>query len=535
MVDRFQDDRGAPAAACDRPFRRHRDSRRLLRRQDQGYHQESRLHRWPRCTAIWLSPVFENNPALSRLRHQQLPDIDPHFGTKQDLVELVDAAHSFTKNGQPFPIRVILDVVINHSGDNWFYPGGNPFIYFQRPAFRFGASGAATDPSRPSFVTRLLPPPRRDDATSTTTPIRRTQHGDIVGLKDYANDDDAIGSDVINTLIKAHATGFARPTSTASAWTREAHGRARLLAVLLEHPRIRLLAGQAGLLPVRGGRDARRRSLQPLHRPEHVARTATTRSSSGSTRVLDFRLAEGVFGDPNNAPLRDVLKGSSRTADAVQPPRGPAESGAEPRRDRALPGHVRGQPRLLLAAERPLRARRQRRPGHRRHRVSCSARSVRPASTTAPSRASRARAATTRCGRRMFDKAPGARACSIPDCPIYQEIAKIAAVMRTTEPLRFGRMYYRQISGDGVHFGFPFGSTTRSHSPGCCTGRKCWSPTTCPTLARQDGVVVDATLHPAAVDDDFPLRRLRRRCRSSRRPTARDSSKSIWLHVNSPC
>src|SRR5205823_6749688 len=30
------------------------------------------------------------------------------------------------------------------------------------------------------------------------------QHGDIVGLKDYANDDDAIGSDVINALIKAH-------------------------------------------------------------------------------------------------------------------------------------------------------------------------------------------------------------------------------------------------------------------------------------------------------------------------------------------
>lgn len=29
--------------------------------------------------------------------------------------------------------------------------------------------------------------------------------GDISTLKDYANDDDAVGSDVINTLIKAHA------------------------------------------------------------------------------------------------------------------------------------------------------------------------------------------------------------------------------------------------------------------------------------------------------------------------------------------
>ena len=40
-----------------------------------------------------------------------------------------------------------------------------------------------------------------------------------------------------------------------------------------------------------------------------------------------------------------------------------------------------------------------------------------------------------------------------------QEIAKIADVMRTNEPLRFGRMYFRQISGDGEHFGFPFGSS----------------------------------------------------------------------------
>ena len=31
--------------------------------------------------------------------------------------------------------------------------------------------------------------------------------------------------------------------------------------------------------------------------------------------------------------------------------------------------------------------------------------------------------------------------------------------MRTHEPLRFGRMYYREISGDGIDFGLPFGTT----------------------------------------------------------------------------
>jgi hypothetical protein len=59
----------------------------------------------------------------------------------------------------------------------------------------------------------------------------------------------------------------------------------------------------------------------------------------------------------------------------------------------------------------------------------------------------------------MFDKATAGRNLMNTSCKIYQEIAKIADVMRTNEPLRFGRMYFRQISGDQEHFGFPFGST----------------------------------------------------------------------------
>src|SRR5262249_38820108 len=65
------------------------------------------------CTAIWLSPVFENNAnAYHGYDIANYLRIDPHFGTAQDLVDLVNAAHSFTRNGTPFPIRVILDVVI---------------------------------------------------------------------------------------------------------------------------------------------------------------------------------------------------------------------------------------------------------------------------------------------------------------------------------------------------------------------------------------------------------------------------------------
>ena len=59
----------------------------------------------------------------------------------------------------------------------------------------------------------------------------------------------------------------------------------------------------------------------------------------------------------------------------------------------------------------------------------------------------------------MFDKATPGRNLMNTDCKIYKEITKIAEVMRANEPLRFGRMYFRQISGNGVDFGFPFGTT----------------------------------------------------------------------------
>ena len=56
------------------------------------------------CTAIWLSPVFENNAgAYHGYNTSNYLDIDPHFGTKQDLIDLVQAAH-----GRNPPMRIIL-------------------------------------------------------------------------------------------------------------------------------------------------------------------------------------------------------------------------------------------------------------------------------------------------------------------------------------------------------------------------------------------------------------------------------------------
>ncbi len=79
-------------------------------------------------TAIWISPIFkqvgkylneytgktEVNNSYHGYGVQNFLDVDPHFGTRNDLFELVKTAHSMN-------IRVILDIILNHSGDVFAY------------------------------------------------------------------------------------------------------------------------------------------------------------------------------------------------------------------------------------------------------------------------------------------------------------------------------------------------------------------------------------------------------------------------------
>ena len=97
-----------------------------------------------------------------------------------------------------FPCRrgtqehVVLDVVINHSGDNWAYPGDFPYWYFEDRQFPLGFWRRDDRP---------IPVELRNDSLyhrrgAISSPggydtYPENQHGDIATLKDYANDDDA--------------------------------------------------------------------------------------------------------------------------------------------------------------------------------------------------------------------------------------------------------------------------------------------------------------------------------------------------------
>jgi glycosidase len=68
-------------------------------------------------TAIWVSPVFKQ-VAVRRTYHgygiQNFLEVEPAFGSRDELKALVQTAHGMG-------IRVVLDIILNHSGDVFEY------------------------------------------------------------------------------------------------------------------------------------------------------------------------------------------------------------------------------------------------------------------------------------------------------------------------------------------------------------------------------------------------------------------------------
>jgi glycosidase len=131
-------------------------------------------------TALWIGPPWKqrqesfvnSDGELADEYHgyaiQDFFEIDPRFGTRQDLVELVGAAH---EKG----IRVVLDIVLNHTARNWLYrvdgqlrpltddPEYHPGVVYEFGAWLDGTgeplrAGAAPGPDDAVWPQDLQPP-----------------------------------------------------------------------------------------------------------------------------------------------------------------------------------------------------------------------------------------------------------------------------------------------------------------------------------------------------------------------------------------
>ncbi|MCW4040026.1 MAG: alpha-amylase family glycosyl hydrolase [Candidatus Bathyarchaeota archaeon] len=73
------------------------------------------------ATALWIGPIWHQRIDLDTYHGygiQNFLDVDPRFGTRQDLRDLIDATHEKD-------MYVLIDVIYNHSGNNWFYRNFN--------------------------------------------------------------------------------------------------------------------------------------------------------------------------------------------------------------------------------------------------------------------------------------------------------------------------------------------------------------------------------------------------------------------------
>lgn len=442
------------------------------------------------CTSIWLSPIFENNPgAYHGYNINNYLNVDPHFGTKQDLVDLVDAAHNYKKGGKSCPLRIILDVVINHSGDNWYYDAGPNMDYSQDQQFKFGDWRRPDRPIPAELRDETLYHRRGNITGNGWDTYPEMQHGDLSGLKDYANDDDASGSRVINALIKAHCY-----------WIREAD---------VDGFRVDAVKHMGELACSRFCSNVREYAYSlgkrgfflfgELASPDddlidrYIGQNTSVEGDDstvffGIDSVLDFRLAEGNNG---NAPLRDVIKQFAdpgtlfRRLDAQQnralnrgeigrylvtfvdnhdsfwQPGGRFGNGAPDAQVIAAIGYILcalGTGCIYYGTEQGFE-------GH---------------------------GGDEQIREAMFDQATPGRNLLNPDCTIYKEIAKIAQISQQEQALKFGRMYFREISSDGVHFGLPFGTDYTLAFSRILYGQEVLVAYNVSGSPRNDCVIVDA-------------------------------------------
>lgn len=148
------------------------------------------------CTAIWLSPVFQNNPeSYHGYAIENFLKVDERFGTKEELEELVDKAHSLD-------MRVFLDVVIHHSGNNWSYPNRHQYYYYQGMEFPFGDW---------RYDDRPIPIELRNpDLYNRKGSIRNfdtypeTRDGDFMELKTFRSDESPEALYVQDMLVQIH-------------------------------------------------------------------------------------------------------------------------------------------------------------------------------------------------------------------------------------------------------------------------------------------------------------------------------------------
>jgi glycosidase len=437
------------------------------------------------CTSIWLSPVFENvaDPhSFHGYGIQNYLSIDPRFGTKQDLVDLVDAAHQRD-------MRVFLDVVINHMGDVWLYNPDVDHFYFNDRQFPFGGFRRSDRPVPTELRDPQLFHRRGQIRTGHFDDFPEYEHGDFFSLKDLAHDDTPQGDRLIDILTTAHCY-----------WIREADidgmrmdaikhlsqlATARFCSNVREYAyklgkRTFLTFGEliAGDDSIDGFIGANTSRLDPggrvffgidsvLDFPLYFALPGVIKAMSPPAQVFarydrqrQRALNEGELG-------RYLITFLDNHDGVGQPDEGKRRFAADAPDDQVIAGMgfllcALGTTCIYYGTEQGLSGK---------------------------------GSGDVVLRETLFDLADPTKNFLNQRCRLYQEIAKISNLTDAIGALKYGRMYFREVSGNGRDFGLPQGHPcTLAFSRILADQEALVAYNTSTVAARNDFVIVDAQL-----------------------------------------
>ncbi|MDI6739100.1 MAG: alpha-amylase family glycosyl hydrolase [Candidatus Edwardsbacteria bacterium] len=440
------------------------------------------------CTAVWLSPIFENDGAPDKDSYsyhgyaiRNYLNIDPRFGAKQDLIELVEQAHG---RG----LRVFLDAVANHCGDVWSYPDDQPYFYSddhrQHPlgGWRSSDYPVPVELRNPDYYQR-----RGQIRDNGWDNLPETQWGDFFSLKGFNNDDNPAGVELQQLIIDCHR--YWMREADIDGYRMDAVKHMGETAIARFCQAMREYAYELGKKnfflfgELVGGDDA----INRYTGPNTAGRLGSKTIYYGLSSVLDF---------PLYWTLPGVIKGFTSPAALV--------ARHEALRERALNRGELGRYLVTFVDN---------------HDQIGQSRKRRFAAGADPKQVVAAVgylicALGTPCvyygteqgfcgegdgdefiREPMFDLDDPARDFLDDKNPIYREIAKIAKVNREHPALRFGRMYFQEISGNGYDFGPPCAQPcTLAFSRILADQEVLVAYNTSTTETRRDWVIVDAGL-----------------------------------------
>jgi glycosidase len=172
-------------------------------------------------TALWISPIFKQvrfRETYHGYGIQNFLEVEPHFGSREDLREVVRTAHA---NG----IYVVLDIILNHAGNVFSYSGeqDRPWTGGMYPVEGFNdKNGSPTIPftkpdpqNPPDYDGALFPVELQQPDTFTRKGYIKNwdydpefREGDFFDLKDidhgYGSADDYLVSPALRHLCEAY-------------------------------------------------------------------------------------------------------------------------------------------------------------------------------------------------------------------------------------------------------------------------------------------------------------------------------------------